>query len=165
MKSKTIFAIALAAVAVSVTGAAVAKDGGRLEDSAFVGVPAALTGTANPVRGLNAGGLPWVIGPAKAEVRAGGKVEVEFRGLLLDPSLPTVGGTNPIGTMKAIVSCLTVAGGTMNVPTPSFTVTTGTGAGAGNGSVEANVPLPSPCLAPIVFIATTADRWLAVSGL
>ncbi len=65
--------------------------------------------------------------------------------------------------MKAVISCLTDTGAVTNVSTPPFPVTTG--AGAGDGSVEAMVSLPETCLAPLVFVTTVTDRWLAVGAL
>ena len=35
------------------------------------------TGTANPIRGLAGGGLPWQISSGKADVRSDGRVKVE----------------------------------------------------------------------------------------
>jgi hypothetical protein len=94
------------------------KSPGGLELGAMAGVPVAFTSAAVPMRDLLLGGLPWVIGPAKAEVKASGKVEVKFRDLLFAP------GTGPEGTnanpvMKVVVSCVTEAGDVVNVSTPT----------------------------------------------
>ena len=170
MQRKHIIVAALAALALA-TGASmsVAANGGpKLQIDAMAGIPKALTGTAAPQRGLSGGCLPWVIGSAEVEVSGSGKVEVAFRHLQFDPTDPGViaaglGGTNTVPTMKVIVSCLNQNGAVQNVSTPSFPVTIG--AGGGDGSTEAWVVLPSRCLAPLVFVTTTNDRWLAVASL
>ena len=163
----TVMGLALV-VGSATTTPATAKDGPKLEIQAMTGIPAAYTGAAPAVRGLNGGGLPWVIGSVDGEVSRSGKVELEFRGLVLDPADPAViarglGGVNPVAVMKVVVSCLARDGSVANVSTPTVPVTTG--AGGGDGSVEARVSLPSTCLAPTVFITTANDRWLAVSSL
>lgn len=145
--------------------------GGRttnvLEFETMVGVPKAYTGSAIPVRGMSGGGLPWVIGSAKGELSSAGSLELKVAGLVLDPSDPTVisrglAGNNPIASMRAVVSCLTADGGTSNVATDPFPVTTGVG--AGNAKVEAMLSLPSPCIAPIVFVTSTGGAWFATTG-
>jgi hypothetical protein len=152
-----------ALMAAGMSAPAIAEKGpAGLEVGAMAGIPAAYTGAQNPQRGLNGGGVPWVIGAAKVEIKSSGTVEVKFRDLLFAPGT-ALAGTNTIGTMKAVISCLTDTGAVTNVSTPPFPVTVG--AGAGDGSVEAMVSLPETCLAPLVFVTTTTDRWLAVGAL
>lgn len=165
-RSKRLLVSAVAIGAVMATGmsapATAEKGPGGLELGAMAGVPVAFTSSQEPMRDLIPGGLPWVIGPAKAEVKASGKVEVKFRDLLFAPGTGPA-GTNTIPVMKVVVSCVTDGGGVVNVSTPTFPVTTG--AGAGDGSVETTVALPETCLAPLVFVTTTTNRWLAVGAL
>jgi hypothetical protein len=163
-KSVLVCAGAIAAVmAMGISAPATAEKGpGGLELGAMAGVPMAFTSPPVPMRNLSPGGLPWVIGPAKAEVTASGKVEVKFRDLLFAPGTAPA-GTNTIPVMKVIVSCVTDGGDVVNVSTPTFPVTIGVG--AGDGSVEAMVSLPETCLAPLVFVTTVGDRWLAVGAL
>ena len=161
---------ALAAlVAAGSSATATADKGPGLEVGAMVGLPAAYATNALPVpagvpvlRGLQPGGLPWVIGRARAEVKASGRVEVSFKNLLFAPGTGPA-GTNTIGMMKVIVSCLTASGEVANISTESFPVSTGEG--AGDGGIETKVAIPDPCLAPLVFVATPTGRWLAVSAL
>ena len=130
----------------------------------MIGVPAALTGPANPVRGLPGGGVPWTIGASEVEVTASGKVEVSFQDLWFAAG-PNI-GKNTVASMKVVVSCLTSTGATVNVSTEAFPVTVATATDpGGDGMIETRVALPAPCIAPIVFVATTTDRWLAVNGL
>jgi hypothetical protein len=156
---------ALAAlVAAGSATTATAGKGPGLEVGAMVGLPAAYATNAISVRGLQPGGLPWEIGRARAEVKSSGKVEVTFKDLLFAPGTGAEReGKNTIGTMKVIVSCLSADGAVANVSTEPFPVSIG--AGAGDGSVESKVTLPDPCLAPLVFVTTMTDRWLAVSAL
>ena len=132
----------------------------------MVGVSPPYTGTTNPIRGINGGGAPWVIGDAEFRLRSGGRVDVEFEGLVIGPGGPAaVVGTNPAPNMKVTVSCLSTdaagAATTVNVSSETFPVDT-----AGNGEARVHVDLPSPCIAPIVFIANgnAAGAWFAASG-
>ncbi len=170
MKKMLAASAALVAISVAGIGAAATAHGSRsLETDSLVGVPAGLTGAANPQRGLAGGGIAWSIGRSEVEVKASGKVEISFHDLVL--AAGAASGTNPIGTMKAVVSCITDTGATMNVSTASFPVTVATAPGVmpadggGDGMIETKVMLPKPCLEPVVFITTTTDRWLAVTGL
>ena len=137
-----------------------------LEFDTMAGVVRPFTGAANPVRGVNGGGLPWVIRTGKGEVRSDGRIEVKVRGLVLadDPAVPAARRlTNPIASFRALVSCLTVdaAGNaaTVNVSTGDFPATT-----AGDARIEAAVNLPDPCLAPVVFVTSPGGAWFAVTG-
>lgn len=142
------------------------KQSSVLEFSTMVGVTKPYTGSSNPIRGINGGGLPWVIASAHGELNAAGKVEVEVRGLVLanDPSVPVnLRGTNPAAQFKAIVSCLSVdASGlpnTVNVVTQGFNATP-----SGDASIEALVVLPRPCIAPIIFVTSPTGAWFASTG-
>ncbi len=87
-------------------------------------------GSANPIRGINGGGLPWQIAGAKGELEADGHLKVEVEGLVLldgDPVPPALQGTNPIANFQAIVSCMTIVNGaaaTANVATDPFPAST-----------------------------------------
>ena len=137
-----------------------------IEFDSMAGVVRPFTGSANPIRGVNGGGLPWVIRKGKGEVKADGRIEVKVRGLVLadDPAVPPARRlVNPIPNFRAVVSCLTVdAAGlaaTVNVTTGDFPATT-----AGDSEIEAALELPSPCIAPIVFVTSPGGAWFAVTG-
>lgn len=130
----------------------------------MVGVSPPYTGATNPIRGINGGGAPWVIGDAEFRVRTGGRVDVEFEGLVIGPGGPAaIVGTNPALTQKVIVSCLsTDAAGaptTVNSSSETFDVTA-----EGNADVRVHVDLPSPCIAPIIFVTSVGGSWFAASG-
>ncbi len=166
MKSKkhigTFAAVAALAVA-GVTATAVARDDdGRIRSDMMIGLPAGLTsnaGTAGTIRDVLAAGAPWSIGESEISVKSSGKIEAEFQNLVL-----TNTGLNPVGSMQIVVSCLNAP----KVTSASFAVTVnnpGIDPG-GDADVETKVDLPSPCLAPIVFIVNAnTGGWFAVDGL
>jgi hypothetical protein len=122
-------------------------------------------GTANPIRGVAGGALPWAITHADGTLRSDGALEVNVFGLVLanDPSVPEgQRNTNPNSAFVAIVSCQSVVGGApkeVNVTTPQASATP-----AGDARIQATVQLPTPCLAPVVFVAGTNGAWFAVTG-
>ncbi len=153
---------------------AVAKSPTIMEFDTMVGVPKAYTGTLSPIRGINGGGLPWVISAAEGELKQSGDLEVSVTGLVLDPNDPGViarglAGQNPIASFKATVSCQSVdasgVANVVNVSTGLFPATTGlASAGGGDAEIEAHVDLPSPCIAPIIFVGNAGGAWFAATG-
>jgi hypothetical protein len=152
---------------------AAAKTPKIMEFDTMAGVPRPYTGSANPIRGINGGGVPWVISFAQGELNADGKLELKVMGLVLDPNDPQViaggrGGTNPAANFRAVVSCLSKdsagAPTTVNVFTDPFPATP-----TGDAQVEAQLTLPSPCIAPIIFVTngggTPPGSWFAATGL
>ena len=153
------------------------KDNGRtiLKFDTMIGVLRPYTGATNPIRGIAGGGAPWaVVGSANGELKQSGELKVEVRGLVLDPNDPALiaagrAGQNPIPSFKATVSCLSVdAAGqpsTVNVATDPFPATLGlASAGGGNAEIEANLVLPQPCIAPIIFVGNAGGAWFAATG-
>lgn len=147
---------------------ATAKESKILEFDTMVGVPRPYTGSTNAIRGLSGGGLPWVVGAAHGELTVSGHLEVTVQGLLIDPNDPAAiaagrAGTNPSPTFKTIVSCLSKdsAGNpmTVNISTANFPADA-----AGNSTIEAQVALPQPCIAPIIFVTSAGNAWFAVTG-
>lgn len=129
----------------------------------MVGLPAAYTGTQNPIRGINGGGLPWAIGAAQGRLRANGDLDISVQGLVFAAGPNT--GKNTIPNFRAVVSCLTVDGGVVNVSTDLFPATVGAAEeGGGNAVIRANLALPQPCLAPIVFVTSPSGAWFATTG-
>lgn len=128
-----------------------------------------LTGADGAIRGVNAGGAPWVIDDAEVKLE-GSTLKVEVEGLVLDPdAVPDpAGGTNPIGQFTAILSCLQPGDGdhvTQNVRTDPVPASM-----EGDAEIEQEIDVPEPCLAPIVFVAGAEeaglpdDLWFAVTG-
>lgn len=160
------FVVAALGVALVVQASAASSSGREiLEFDTMVAVDGPFVGSANPIRGINGGGLPWEIEEGRGELTSGGTLEVEVEGLVLldGPQVPPdLRGTNPVPSFRAIVSCLTVDGGDAaisNVATGPFPATS-----SGDSRIEATVALPSPCLAPIVFVGPSGTTWFAVTG-
>lgn len=163
------------AVSVLGTGTAAAKGpagGPVLESKRMVGNT--LTGADGAIRGVNAGGAPWIIDDGRAKLHADGKLRVRVRGLVLDPErVPTPpdgpGGTNPIAQFRAIVSCLVPDGDghvVQNVRTSTVPADED-----GDAEIRETIDVPDSCLAPIVFVAGAEetpqldqDLWFAVTG-
>jgi hypothetical protein len=135
----------------------------------MAGVTAPYTGNTNAIRGVPGGGLPWVIADADIRLRQSGRVDVEVEGLVIGPNLvrPDLVGKNPVPLFKVTVSCLSTdaagAATTTNVSSDSFPADA-----AGNAKARLMVDLPSPCLAPIIFVANGVPgldgAWFALSG-
>ena len=137
---------------------------GVLEVDTMVGVDGPFLGNANPIRGVNGAGLPWVLDEAKVELDRDGKLEVEVEGLII-PNF----GRNPAPFFRAIVSCLSVdAGGnvvTVNVMTTNGAEVMEGDPENGDAKIEADVVLPTPCIAPIVFVTSPGGSWFSATGL
>ncbi|MGH2827270.1 MAG: hypothetical protein ACRDKF_09910, partial [Actinomycetota bacterium] len=136
-----------------------------LEFDVMAGVSEPFTGAANPIRGVNGGGLPWEIDEGVGELRENGRLRVEVEGLVLARRAPVpedLRGTNPVPEFMAIVSCLTSSGGiaqTVNISTNPVPATP-----TGDARIRAGVSLPTPCFAPIVFVTSPGGAWFAVTG-
>src|SRR5688500_4149957 len=138
---------------------ATAKEAKILEFDTMVGVPAALTGTQSqaPLRGINGGGIAWTIASASGELTASGKLEINVQGLVLAAGANA--GSNPSATFRGLVSCVKSDGSFQNILTDPFPATTGpASSGGGNAKIEANVSLPQPCIAPIIFVTSAGGR-------
>jgi len=159
-------AIALALGALFIGGQfsqVAARESKILEFDTMVGVPQAFTSSQNPIRGINGGGLPWMIASGSGELKADGKLEISVTGLVL--AAGSNAGSNPIANFRAIVSCLTSEAGVVNVTTDLFPATTGPAAnGGGNAKIEARLSLPQPCIAPIIFVTNPNGAWFASTG-
>jgi hypothetical protein len=123
---------------------------------------------ANPVRGVVGGGLPWILTAGTGTLNQGGHLVVQVRGLVLAkqaPVPPALQGINPFPDFRALVSCQSIGAGNTatvtNVSTGDFAANT-----AGDSTINAQVSLPKPCIAPIVFVTgpTGIDAWFAVTG-
>jgi hypothetical protein len=142
---------------------ATAKEPKILEFDTMVGLPQAFTGTQNPIRGINGGGLPWTIGSAHGELKTSGKLEIDVQGLVFAAG-PNV-GKNTISNFRAIVSCLKSDGSVENVVSNLFPATLGAAVdGGGNAKIETTLTLPQPCIAPIIFVTSPTGAWFATTG-
>lgn len=153
-------AFALLGAVLFAQGSAAAKGPRLLEWTVMVGNTPAFTGATNPIRGINGGGVPWVLTSAGGELSPDGHLEITVRGLVLAST-----GSNPVAAFRGLVSCLDATAGTVNVLTDPFPATTGPAtAGGGNADIEATVVLPDPCIAPLVFVTSGGGSWFASTG-
>jgi hypothetical protein len=145
------------------TSPATASEPKTLEFESMVGLPPAYTGSQNPIRGINGGGLPWTLTAANGELKASGLLEIDVQGLVFAAG-PNV-GKNTVPNFRAIVSCLKSDGSVENVTSAPFPATLGAAAeGGGNASIETMLPLPQPCIAPLIFVTSPTGAWFATTG-
>jgi hypothetical protein len=144
--------------------AATAQAGARvLAFDTMVGNSPAFTGATNPIRGINGGGLPWMLNSATGQLLSNGRLDIEVRGLVLAAGANA--GSNPVAAFGAIVSCLGADGSVQNIATETFPATTGPAReGGGNARIRAQVALPETCIAPIIFVTSPAGSWFAATG-
>jgi hypothetical protein len=125
-------------------------------------------GTANPVRGIPGGGLPWMVTAGTGSLKRDGHLLVTVRGLVLadQPSVPAqLRGKNPFPDFRAVVSCQSIgadgAATVANISTDNFSADA-----AGNSKIDATVSIPKPCIAPIIFVTGPAGVgvWFAATG-
>jgi hypothetical protein len=155
----------LAALAVPALGLG-GGDGRKVIDANVLApVTEPYTGSANPIRGVPGGGLPWELRSGDANLRADGRLHVRIQGLVLARRAPVpanLRGTNPFAQLGAVVSCQTTTNGmatTANVSTGLFDATP-----SGDGHLDTSVALPSPCFAPVVFVTAPTGAWFAITG-
>ena len=128
-----------------------------------------LLGEANAIRGVVGDELPWEIAHfIRGRLDTHGRLTISVHGLVFadDPLVPpNLVGKNDETEFRGLVSCLTEdaqgAVVTANVVTEGFPATV-----QGDSFIRANLELPNPCIAPIVFVlAGSEDKWFAVTGL
>lgn len=157
----TILLLSLFAFAGSVSPVS-AKGPKVLKFDTMVGIPAGLTGiqSLGPLRNIRGGGIPWAIADASGELRANGHLEISVQGLVLATT-----GSNPSAVFRVLVSCIKSDGTFENVMTDPFPATTGLASlGGGNAEIEADLILPQPCIAPIIFVTSGTGSWFATTG-
>ena len=131
-----------------------------LKFKTMVGTVAPYTGATNAIRGVAGAGAPWSIDKSDGTLKANGDLAVKVTGLIV------TGSTNPAPTFRVVVSCQSVDAGAaviVNRVTAPFPATP-----AGDASFNGNVDLPSPCIAPIVFVTNGGGDppgvWFSVTG-
>jgi hypothetical protein len=124
-------------------------------------VVAPFTGEANPIRGINGGGVPWSIESGTGFVRADGRLHIEVEGLIIPAR-----GNNPVSAFRGVVNCLTPDSpmNGINLVTDPFPATM-----TGDSTIDATVDLPETCVAPIVFVTngtgSPPGAWFAATGM
>lgn len=136
-----------------------------MEWRSMFGVVAPFTGAANAIRGVNGGGLPWVLNRADGQLRADGDLLIQVRGLAIAPDAPSaLAGINPAPFFLATVSCMDGAAMVANVRTMQAETKMIGDPRNGDAIIRAKVALPNPCVAPIVFVTSPGGSWFAVTG-
>ena len=132
------------------------------------GVEGQLLGATNAIRGITGDEAPWEIKHSiKGRLDTDGHLIIVVKGLVFadDPLVPPdLVGKNDETTYRGAVSCLTEdptgAIITTNVFTQGFPSSV-----SGDSFINAKIDLPSPCVAPIIFVlAGSEDKWFAVTG-
>ena len=115
-------------------------------------VSAAYVGSANPIRDIPDGGLPWIISSATGELRADGQLTVSVIWCLRPLTPCRVTCKAPIRRRLS----MRLLGRACAPASPS-----------GDADISATVTLPRPCLAPIVFVSRGAGvgSWFAATGV
>lgn len=163
MKSirRTFLVATVAALAAALLGSqlsATAAPAVVLKFDTMAPVTGPYVGSANPIRGISGGGKAWQLDSAMGLLARDGHIVVHVRGLVLVST-----GTDPIPSFRAIVSCQTITDGaaaTASVMTDPFPASS-----QGDADVETSVVLPSPCIAPIVFVTSPGGAWFAATGV
>ena len=157
--------LALASLLVLLSASLATARGGpkMLEFQTMVGVSGVFKGADNAIRGVSGAGLAWTVASAKGEVTPAGHLELKVTGLVFAEGPNT--GSNTVTTFRALVSCLNSSAQPINLSTGPFPATTGAAsAGGGNAEVEADLAIPDPCIAPIVFVTSPGGAWFTVTG-
>ena len=124
-------------------------------DSGIGVIPVRAGPAANIVRGVNPGGVPWVISRLTVDIKTDGRISVDGRGLLLAGGDGI--GTNGNQSVRARLFCGAVMSDSVLVPLEpngDFLI---------DGSL-APVP-PTPCTNPVLLIVNTGNAWFAAGIL
>jgi hypothetical protein len=96
-------------------------------------------------------------------LRAGGHLKIKVRGLVFAAG-PNA-GSNTVPSFRGLVSCLQSDGSIDNILTNSALASLGPASeGGGDADIDAQVNLPQPCIAPIVFVTSPTGAWFAATG-
>ena len=115
-----------------------------------------------PVDGVEGGRQDWAIARAWGRLSTTGELSVHTRGLILPG--PPFNGTNPLPDFRALVKCRSTDASGNAVVVETFTTLYPASAG-GDSDLETVITLPSPCIAPTVFVMhPAAPRWFATLG-
>ncbi len=157
MKKLMLVSLALFVLGIGVPAAA--ESPVILSFGTMVGNSGPFIGGQNPIRGVPAGGAPWVVlGGAVGQLTQDGRLCVQVTGLVLVST-----HTNPVANFRGLVSCLSIGDDgevtTVNLSTEDFPADTD-----GNSTIASTVQLPAPCFAPIVFVTSPAGSWFATTG-
>ena len=121
-------------------------------------------GTA--IGGVNSCGKIWKLKSGKAELKAGGKLKVEVKGLVLnDTSVGQYNGTpDGVDAVAAAVICHGPSGATVAAQLEPVALSK-----TGDAKAEGKVALPHGCVGPVVVLRERYEGkiggWLAGTGM
>lgn len=130
-----------------------------LAATTLIGNSAPYTGTTGAIRGIPAGGAPWKVSTAVAELFTNGQLIIYVKDLTL------LNNFNPVSMFEGAVSCQSVDAtghaNVVNVFTKDFPASS-----SGQSLIVATVTLPKPCFAPIIFVTSPGPNqaWFATTG-
>jgi hypothetical protein len=169
VSKRVILAVAIVAVgAMSLAGAvgALGDRGGHhergqhgralLEQTLAPSVP-----TDPAFHGVAPGGAPWVLKRGDVELRRGGRLELEVRGLVI-PNPPGNGTPGPVTTISASLYCGADSNTTAADTTPQVPINA-----RGNARIhDRSFAVPDTCLAPVILVHPNGDaaHYIAVDG-
>ena len=154
MRRSIRFAIATALLAGLVLGTGTVAAANRGHHK-ILDVP--LIGLAVPrtvIAGVTGAGHAWAIDEGNAKLFSDGRLLINVEGLVLTPE-----GTNPVATVKGVVSC---NGGATAADIVSSDVVP-LSIPDGDAHINQWLTLPSPCLNPVIFVTNAGGSWFAVS--
>jgi hypothetical protein len=154
MRRSIRFAIATALLAGLVLGTGTVAAANRGHHK-ILDVP--LIGLAVPrtvIAGVTGAGHAWAIDEGNAKLFSDGRLLINVEGLVLTPE-----GTNPVATVKGVVSC---NGGATAADIVSSDVVP-LSIPDGDAHINQWLTLPSPCLNPVIFVTNAGGAWFAVS--
>jgi hypothetical protein len=152
--------LGIAGLAVAFGAAAGGNSAKVLKFERMAPVVAPFTGTTNPIRGINGGGVTWSIESGVGQLRADGRLHIEVEGLIIQAR-----GDNPADFFRGVVNCLTPDSpmNGVNLVTDPFPATR-----SGDAEIDATLDLPETCIAPIVFVTngtgSPPGAWFATTG-
>src|SRR5713226_4960414 len=117
---KKLILVGLGFLLLGIESAAASESQTILSFGTMIGNSGPFIGSRNPIRGIPAGGAPWVVlGGAVGQLTQDGLLYVDVRGLVLVSTL-----MNPSANFRGLLSCLSIddAGevSTVNVSTENF---------------------------------------------
>ena len=111
--------------------------------------------------GVAPGGAPWVLRRGDVELRRGGRLELEVRGLVI-PNPPGDGTPGPVKTVSASLYCGADSDTTAADTTPQVPISA-----RGNARIrDRSFTVPATCLAPLILVHPNGDatHYIALDG-
>src|SRR3954452_5776334 len=111
--------------------------------------------------GVAPGGAPWVLKRGDVELRRGGRLELEVRGLVI-PNPPGNGTPGPVTTISASLYCGSDSNTAAADTTPQVPINS-----RGNARIrDRSFAVPDTCLAPVILVHPNGDAapYIALEG-